>query len=240
MNIIGVDCAAQHKNIGLVKAKFTNDNLHIVDAKVGLSDTRPILSEWAKEGPCLLCIDAPLGWPKPMVTLLGEHLAGEKLHDDGNAFFRRETDLFIKRVYNKNPLDIGADRIARVALSALSIIHELRSSVGVLPLIWSPSDSETSGIIEVYPAATIISHGLNGTGYKGSKPENINARRELFDSLSSNVKLSVAPNSLVEKEDVFDAFICVLAGIDFIEGRCCPPASLEAARQEGWIWVKSP
>lgn len=137
MNIIGIDCAAQHKNIGLVKAEHTNSGLHLVEDKVSLSDMKPILSEWVKGGTCLLCIDAPLGWPEPMVTLLGQHLAGEKLHDDGNNFFRRETDRFIKRVYNKNPLDIGADRIARVALSALSalsIIHALRLTAGALPL----------------------------------------------------------------------------------------------------------
>lgn len=92
----------------------------------------------------------------------------------------------------------------------------------------------------MYPAATIISHGLSGTGYKGSKPENINARRKLFDSLSSNIKFSVPPNFLIENEDAFDAFVCVLAGVDFIEGKCCPPQSLKTAYQEGWIWVKSP
>lgn len=92
----------------------------------------------------------------------------------------------------------------------------------------------------MYPAATIISHGLSGTGYKGSKPENINARRKLFDSLSSNIKFSVPPNFLIENGDAFDAFVCVLAGVDFIEGKCCPPQSLKTAYQEGWIWVKSP
>lgn len=240
MKIIGIDCAAQHKNIGLVKAELTTDKLNIIEAKIGLKDVYPVLTSWLSKGPYLLCMDAPLGWPQPMRSTLGKHMAGDALHDDGNTFFRRETDRYIKYMFNKNPLDVGADRIARVALTALNIIGSLRKTGIALPLLWSQQGSTTSGIIEVYPAATIISHGLNGTGYKGNKPENTNARRKLFDSLSSNTKFSVSPNFLIENEDAFDAYVCVLAGVDFIKDKCCPPQSLETAYQEGWIWVKSP
>jgi hypothetical protein len=239
MNIIGLDCAANHKNIGLVKAQFENGNVKVTDAKVGLKDIQPLLSSWVQQGPCILCVDAPLGWPKPMATLLNNHSAGEALHDNGNTFFRRETDLSIKRIYNKNPLDVGADRIARVALSALMIIAKLRQNVGPLPLLWSPEELTSSGIIEVYPAATIISHGLNGTGYKGKDQDKVDARRKLFDTLSSNINVEASLDYLIENEDAFDAFVCVLAGVDFIKGRSVSPSSIEIARQEGWIWVKS-
>ncbi|MDT0628080.1 DUF429 domain-containing protein [Alteromonas sp. W364] len=240
MNIIGLDCAAQNQNIGLVYANLVNGIINIKEVKVGLSDIIPILSTWVERGPCLLCIDAPLGWPMPMTTLLGSHSAGEMLHSDANTFFRRETDLCIKRVYNKNPLDIGADRIARVALSALNIIDRLRQEVGHLPLLWSPEELSSGGVIEVYPAATIISHGLNGTGYKGKEQDKVKNRRELFENLGSRTVTDVSIDYLVQKEDAFDAFICVLAGVDFIEGRSIAPSSIETARQEGWIWVKAP
>ncbi len=240
MNIIGIDCAAQHKNIGLVIAEFVNGEIKIKDAKIGVSDVHPILSIWVNQGPCLLCIDAPLGWPKPMATLLGKHRAGEVLHDDGNTFFRRKTDLYIKQVFNKNPLDIGADRIARVALSALKIINNLRRDASTLPLLWSPQDLKLSGIIEVYPAATLISHGFNGSGYKGPQADKIATRRKLFDVLSQNINTSTFSEYLVENEDVFDAFVCVLAGIDFIKGHSVAPTALDTAYKEGWIWVKSP
>lgn len=239
MNIIGIDCAAQHKNIGMVNAEFVNGVIKIKDAKVGLKDVHPILSAWVKQGPCLLCMDAPLGWPKPMATLLCNHSAGEMLHDDGNTFFRRETDLNIKRVFNKNPLDIGADRIARVALSALKIIAKLRQNVSPLPLLWSSEELKDSGLIEVYPAATIISHGLSGDGYKGKDQDKIDARRKLFDRLCSNISVEISSDYLIENEDAFDAFVCVIAGVDFIKGRSVSPSSIETARQEGWIWVKS-
>lgn len=240
MNIIGLDCAAQHNKIGLVKAEFVEDKLTIKDAKVGLTDIHPALIEWIADGPCLLCIDAPLGWPKPMVDLLGGHTASQALYNDGNAFFRRETDLHIKRVYNKNPLDIGADRIARVALSALKIIDKLRQSKVKLPLLWSPQELRHSGLIEVYPAATIISHGLSAVGYKGKKAEKIAARRKLFEILRKDIHLCISPNYFIDNEDVFDAFVCALAGLDFIKGRTIAPNHQETAYQEGWIWVKSP
>lgn len=240
MNIIGLDCAAKHQNIGLVKAEFDSGNVKVTDAKVGLKDIQSLLSNWVQQGPCILCVDAPLGWPKPMATLLSNHTAGEALHDDGNTFFRRETDLNIKRIFNKNPLDIGADRIARVGLSALMIIANLRKNTGPLPILWSPEELKESGLIEVYPAATIISHGLNGAGYKGKGQNKVDARRKLFDTLSSNISVEVSLDYLVENEDAFDAFICVLAGIDFIKGHSIAPSSIETARQEGWIWVKSP
>jgi hypothetical protein len=45
-----------------------------------------------------------------MAILLNNHSAEEALHDNGNSFFRCETDLSIKRIYNKNPLDVDVDR----------------------------------------------------------------------------------------------------------------------------------
>jgi hypothetical protein len=115
----------------------------------------------------------------------------------------------------------------------------LRQNVGPLPLLWSPEELTSSGIIEVYPAATIISHGLNGTGYKGKDQNKVDARRKLFDTLSSNINVEASLDYLIENEDAFDAFVCVLAGVDFIKGRSVAPSSIENAHQEGWIWVKS-
>jgi hypothetical protein len=43
---------------------------------------------------------------------------------------------------------------------------------------------------------------------------------------------------LIEKDDVFDAAICLLAGADFLNGKCIHPDNLELAKKEGWIWVR--
>jgi len=37
---------------------------------------------------------------------------------------------------------------------------------------------------------------------------------------------------------VLDAVLCVVAGLDFLAGAAPGPADPEAARREGWIWVK--
>jgi hypothetical protein len=41
-----------------------------------------------------------------------------------------------------------------------------------------------------------------------------------------------------EPSDVFDACLCIVCALDFLEGRCIAPepAQHEVAQLEGWIW----
>ena len=47
---------------------------------------------------------------------------------------------------------------------------------------------------------------------------------------------------MIEKDDVFDAVLCVLTGKDFMQGLCLGPdeEELPLAHKEGWIWVRDP
>lgn len=47
-------------------------------------------------------------------------------------------------------------------------------------------------------------------------------------------------NSLTESDDVFDAVVCALAGIDFVERKALGPDDQATAFKDGWIWFASP
>ncbi len=88
-----------------------------------------------------LALDAPLGWPAVLGETLGPHIAGESLDGTPNELFRRQTDHFIKAVIGRQPLDVGADRIARTAHAALGLLEQLRQLTGQpVPLAWTPHD----------------------------------------------------------------------------------------------------
>jgi hypothetical protein len=42
--------------------------------------------------------------------------------------------------------------------------------------------------------------------------------------------------------DIFDACLCIVCALDFLDGRCIVPdaAQREAADVEGWIWFARP
>jgi hypothetical protein len=78
--------------------------------------------------------------------------------------------------------------------------------------------------IEVYPAATRLAHHSPGKG--GS-----------IEGLEPMLDLSALDGVLLTSADAIDALVCVLAAVDFIQGRARAPVNLDAARQEGWIWT---
>ena len=189
-------------------------------------------------------MDAPLGWPVPMADALSGHRAGQPLSGEANHFFRRTTDRFVHANLNKTPLDVGADRIARTAKAALSLLQHVREdSQQSIPLVWKPR--RESGAIEVYPAATLLSRGVRCTGYKGNEPKHRTARKEILERLQAEVDISATLFAKIsENDDLLDAVVCVLAGADFVrevalDPRNLPhPKDLEEVKREGWIWFR--
>src|SRR5207253_1199225 len=136
----------------------------------------------------LLAFDAPLGWPQPLGRALAEHRAGHPLSLPAHQLFRRATDRFVKARIGKQSLDVGADRIARTAHSALKLLADVRQKTGLpIPMAWEPSYSERVAAIEVYPAATLIAHGIPDTGYK--KKDKIAERKAIMGSLERVIQL---------------------------------------------------
>ena len=236
--IIGVDCATDPKNVGLARGIWRNGKLHITDVTNGKNHApEEIIEEWISNSEtCLLALDAPLGWPQDFGRTLAKHNAGMPLLKEANQFFRRETDRFIQHTLGKVPLDVGADRIARTALTALGLLGSLSEKLDIdIPLAWEEEFSGIAGI-EVYPAGTLHAASVQSSAYKRS--DQVDTREKIIAWLATEAEL---PNDLslpLEDADALDAMLCVLAGADFLAGRAYPPTNLALAQKEGWIWVR--
>jgi predicted RNase H-like nuclease len=240
VKLIGIDCAVQAKNAGLARGSFEGGSARIEEAILGGERTSiaDAVAGWLSGAQhALIALDAPLGWPKALGAALHEHAAGDPMRVEPNQLFRRETDLFVKRQIGKQPLDVGADRIARTAQAALNLLDDIRELIGqAIPLAWKPGSASGVSAIEVYPAATLIAHDLQVRGYKRSDGQQ--ARRELVRKLREHIGLPADVSLLEHSDDALDAAVCVLAGADFLRGEVYEPRDLELAKKEGWIWVQ--
>lgn len=237
--LVGIDCATEDSSMGLAIGRSIAGRAHVDE--VLCPGDRPavaILADWlrAMKRPTLVAMDAPLGWPSRMSSSLVVHRAGQVIDVPPNDFFRRTTDRFIRRHLGKTPLDVGADRIARTAHAALTLLAALRTALDApIPLAWSADTVSGHAAIEVYPAATLIAHSLPCTGYK--KPDQQESRRSLLRCLGAAITLPADVAVCDGSADAVDAIVCVLAAADFANGRVMPPEDPELAEQEGWIWV---
>lgn len=170
VTIIGLDCATDPKKVGLALGRFDGEHTNLLRTELGTISQRPakIVADWLyrNEAPALLALDAPLGWPKGLGVTLQAHQAGMDVELPADSMFRHKTDYCVRQAIGKQPLDVGADRIARTAHAALVLLEEVRCLAGVqLPLAWTPSFGGIHAI-EVYPAATLLVHGILEQGYK--------------------------------------------------------------------------
>ena len=244
LRIIGVDCATKDVRTGLALAASDDHGFRLLEATAGNFEggsTRSILEKWLADSDdaVLLAIDAPLGWPRPLAMSLTSHTAGAAIGTSADDMFRRATDVFVKKATGKRPLDIGADRIARTALVALRLLEELRTRLGAaIPLAWDPAEVIEHAAIEVYPAATLMAHGIDAgqTGYK--KSGQTEERRKILDALRKRMTIPEEHcGDLSGNADLLDAAVCVLAARDFITGCAVPPPDRRLAEHEGWIWT---
>lgn len=186
-------------------------------------------------GHVLLAIDAPLGWPAALGPALARHRAGSPLPLPANDLFRRETDKVVRHLLGKQPLDVGADRIARTALAVLDLVASVTERTGVrFDLAWNPATA-CSSMIEVYPASWLIVRGCPSRGYK--RADGRSARGEILRALEDcglNVENREVPLGF---PDALDAIIAVQLGVEFLSGRCLGPSDRALAEREGWIWI---
>ena len=257
VRVIGIDCATDQRKVGLAWGDYSTEGpergtVTVVGAEKG--HTPKSDGEWdhvvdtitqcarGRES-VLLAMDAPLGWPDLMGTALVGHTAGTPLSAKADRMFRRQTDS--KDRLGKKPLEVGADLIARTAHSTLRHLGQIRKSLNrAVPLAWDPERVDGTQVIEVYPAATLLAHGLPDKGYKGSKAKHQEKRERLSKRLTTNDRLGGIPVDVrlqMEATDhALDAVVCCLAAADFLRGDAIPPTldQMPLAKKEGWIWVK--
>ncbi|MBX2804015.1 MAG: DUF429 domain-containing protein [Myxococcales bacterium] len=263
MTLIGIDAATQLANVGLALGHWHTDGLQLQQA-FGAKELQPgargtpamveAVSRWvaqamaASDGPTLLAVDAPLGWPAALADALSGHQAGTALPgvDDPDLLFQRHCDQAIRQRLGLKPLEVGADRIARAAYAALALVQRIRERSGEpVPLGSEPGPSDVSQVIEVYPKATMTVICGTVAPYKATTPEHARQRQRLLRGLVEHGGCQV-PQELraaaTASDHVLDAIACVVAGADFLSGKAppIPEASASSARREGWIWVRSP
>jgi len=239
--IVGIDCAVDAARTAVAAGEVNAHGLLIRDAVIcGEKGVALLACELASiEAPTLFAIDAPLGWPVAMGNVLAQHRAGAAIVAPGHSFFRRCTDEIVKKETGQQPLDVGADRIARTAVAALAILDDMRRLLDrSIPLAWKPTINATAAI-EVYPAATLRQLGIVPRGYK--KAEQAPTRRAIVQQLATIVDVSGVRDAAEANADVLDAIVCVIAGADFLRGACRAPNADEwrFAEREGWIWCRS-
>lgn len=230
--LLGIDCSTDPRKTGLALGERRGDVVHILRCGTGAAGestedlANRISTDWlAGCEDVLIGLDAPLGWPKRLGPILREHRAGEPLGLESNLLFRRETDNAIKARLAKRPLEVGADRIARTAVAALALLARIRHAAGrPIPLAWGHLEEERWRAIEVYPAATRRAYGAVDKG--GS-----------LVGLDRFLDWTAVPDLESHTTDVIDAAVCALAIGDFMRGLAMPPADLETAKIEGWIWA---
>lgn len=242
ITLVGIDCATDVAKVGLALGEIDGGKPKLWEVAVGErgDSMSEIIDRWTRGiGALLLALDAPLGWPEPMSKTLALHQAGEPIAIEPNQLFRRHTDRFIKQTVGRQPLDVGADRIARTAHTALGLLQALRSKTGFpIRLAWRPEVDQVLSAIEVYPAATLQGRGIRASGYK--RQADVAIREEMVAELDQHITLPADADSMVDRADALDAAVCVLAAADFVRGWCAGPDNLALARKEGWIWVKRP
>lgn len=241
--IIGVDCATKPSRVGLARARKSASGWELEEVCTGTRSPTPaeVVTEWISCGPepILLALDAPLGWPVELGRALAAHHAGAALGASANVLFRRETDRVVRAMTGKQSLDVGADRIARTAHWTLGFLTEVRERTGkAIPLAWDWDIEEGARAIEVYPAATLRTHGVEIRGYKDVK--NIARREAVVANLDDSLEVGPHEEALISGADTLDAAVCVLAGLDFLSGQAVAPSDRRTAEVEGWIWFKGP
>jgi hypothetical protein len=239
--VIGIDCAVDERKIGIAVAEVSTVNCRVYSAETGTrqpSIVTRIVEALSMSERALLALDAPLGWPSALGPTLSEHRAGRPLEHSPESLFRRDTDRNIRTRFAKQPLDVGADRIARTAYAALEMLQQLARHIGrEIPLAWTPEFKQRVAAVEVYPAGTLLAYGLPASGYKKQNQRAV--RKEILHGIREHVELVVNGSVPKANADALDALVCVLAGFDFLLGMAVGPDDLDLARKEGWIWVRS-
>jgi predicted nuclease with RNAse H fold len=244
MLLVGLDAASQPENFGYAIGTLSEGRIDLAEVNVLRSRRQPdaleavVAPALRRARRALVAIDAPLGWPSALGDALAGHRAGEEIVAGKSAVFGRETDRLVEAKIGKRPLEVGADKIARAAHSALAALSRLRALTSrEIPLAWAPTVDSVAAI-EVYPGATLKARSMQDSGYKGLDAAGLDVRRRIAQALAP--ELPAMTRFIDAKADMFDACLCLIAAKDFLEADLLRPSDDALARREGWIWVRAP
>jgi predicted nuclease with RNAse H fold len=233
---VGVDLAAEPRNTGVARIRWTQTVAEVQAVGVGADD--PVLAEEIaasdKAG-----IDCPLGWPRRFVEFVAQHEAGAFIapadvagKDWRRQLALRQTDLIVRSATGLIPLSVAADRIGLAAMRCAGLLGRLAAA-------GQPVDRSGAGVVvEVYPAAALKQWGMAYRSYKGTA--NTTVRHQLVDTLTAAAPwlgLGDHEQACRRSDHALDAVVAALNARAAALGLTTTPTAgqLDAARTEGWI-----
>ena len=239
MRTAGVDLSASEKGTAAATIEWeagSEDRARVAVPSLGLADAELIdllaAAEWT-------AIDAPFGWPEPMVSAVHTYSAeGRWPAPDKQRFRLRRSDLHVHdRVLDQTghklwPLSPSTDRIS-LAVWRLAGLREMAYERSGIRFDRAGGDR----VLEAYPAAALLLWDMPREGYKSDA----DARENLLATLESAAPWleweEDARESCFESDDALDAVLCALIARAAALGLTEEPAPehCELARVEGWI-----
>lgn len=234
---LGIDIASQPGNTGVCLVEWTAGAGRVVDLDVGVGSDTKLLERMTDPSVTKIGIDAPLGWPSPLIdALVG--LQADRRWPVGRSrrdLLYRSTDLHVAEEMGRLPLSVAASFLAWPALRAVDLRQQA---------VDARKDGDLA-ILEVYPAAALMRWGLvsNGISYRGSGEVASERRRVMIETVVDELGPSFSVSGefhqrCVASDHMIDALACALVAraAECRDGLDPVPKEHEvAAREEGWI-----
>jgi len=249
MRTVGVDLSAADERTAAATIDWSADRAVVAEPTVGLADgellDRLADAEWVG-------IDAPFGWPRPMVAAVHGYATEGSWPSVAKADFRyRRTDRFVRetvlaRVSRKlSPLSVSSDRIALTAWRLAHLREQAFERSGVRFDL-----AGRDRVVEVYPAAALLLWGFERNGYKGGQGEPGEASTLIREALVAAIETQApwltwekgAWEACIQSDDALDAVLAALIARAAALGLTIEPdqGDLELAASEGWIHLPGP
>jgi len=255
MHTVGIDIAGANSPNGLCILEWAGDYATVQRLVVGKLTVPVMTSEVQNLGPrqdVPAGIDAPFGFPMAFSNAVRAMAAGNPPPSGGNPLVRR-TEAYVKATLGKTALSPVTSLITNTVSGRCFPLRHALAGKGFTDLI-----GYSTQLYEVYPAAALMSWGINISGttaepsYKTKGVPGLKARAELVDTLQATAVdaagacwLKICPADLKmlhDHDDAIDALVgALVARVAALKGHPTDPAKvfsgadLDLIKAEGWI-----
>jgi predicted nuclease with RNAse H fold len=242
---LGIDLASQNRKTAACLIEWGASSAKAAEPLLGAVGANEL--DWLvelREASRWTGIDAPFGWPEPMVDAVSAWAHGKPWPTSAARDLRlRLTDQAVREETKLTPLSVSSDRIAIVAWRCAQLLTLFAN--GGRPIDRAGAD----GVFEVYPGAALTCWGLVRAGYKSrgnaqAKLAQRDARVKLVEELARRaawLELTAATDACVESDDALDALLAALVARAAGLGKTRQPQNdIERVSREGWIHLPQP
>jgi hypothetical protein len=250
LRTIGVDLSASEAYTACVTLEWHRGGALVGQPLVGIG--REELAVYLAGGDWI-GIDAPFGWPQPMVDAIHGYASEAAWSElDKESFRYRASDLHLRdQVLEQagekfTPMSVASDTLAMTACRTAQLREDGFASSGR-----RFDRAGADRILEVHPRAALLLWGLNHKGYKTSRDPSrheaeATAREDLLSVIGAQAPwLRWAPGAhqaCLDSADALDALLAALIARAAALGWTTPPPPelLDLARLEGWAHLPPP